>query len=578
MATDVHEIQGVVFLTLSIFVFFFAIQRISKTTLDRDQYQFLKDICLMAAWGLCGIWSPDPSVRLVIAMGLLSAIIGVGQRVRPKFPWLLGFFIIGVVFASTGLGISFIGFPGGEFLFLNRYSSILATALWVGIFPLLLQEMDQVPGLAGFLSAVTWIVMLIVTGLSRQHIYGAFYMTLVGVVILAVFWSRHGHSYRRLGEPVAALWGTLIAGTSIMGVSKGVTFSTLMLIPLGLFAIPMVEASFNIVSRAFSSRPQGTLFLYRRLVSRGMDHTPAVRAVGSLCAVLGAAVASFQLRDESMALAALLSSTILLGGFLFVVSSGKSRSVPYSSKSYLWGTPIDSVSDDYALGRIRSWVLQGGPGRYIVTLDALSALRAKDDSSFRQIVRGADLVLPDGRGLTGALNFLGTPVLQRIPGVDFVERMCRLASIEGWPVFFLGGAPGVANKAAEKLRSLYPGLVIGGIRHGYIEPMDLPGILEDIRRSGSRFIFVGMGVPRQEYWIGEHHSELDGTVSIGVGGSFDVISGNLKRAPLFLQKAGLEWLFRLVQEPWRWSRVRRLPLFVFHVILTKLGFSSLKGE
>jgi N-acetylglucosaminyldiphosphoundecaprenol N-acetyl-beta-D-mannosaminyltransferase len=136
----------------------------------------------------------------------------------------------------------------------------------------------------------------------------------------------------------------------------------------------------------------------------------------------------------------------------------------------------------------------------------------------------------------------------------------------------------VANKAAEKLRSLYPGLVIGGIRHGYIEPMDLPGILEDIRRSGSRFIFVGMGVPRQEYWIGEHHSELDGTVSIGVGGSFDVISGNLKRAPLFLQKAGLEWLFRLVQEPWRWSRVRRLPLFVFHVILTKLGFSSLKGE
>ena len=576
MAAGVHELQGMVFLSLSIFVFFFAIQRISKVTLERDQYQYLKDVCLLAAWGICGVWSPDPSVRLVVAMGLLSAILGVGQRVNPKMPWSLGFFGIGLVFASLGLGISFVGFPGGSYLFLNRYSSLLATALWVGLFPLLLQEMDQVPGLAGFLSAVSWIVMLIVTGLSKQHIQGAFYMTLVGVSILAVFWSRHGHSYQRLGEPVAALWGTLIAGTSIMGVSKGVTFSTLMLIPLGLFAIPMVEASVNIVSRTFSSRSQGSLFLYRRLVSRGMDHTPAVRSVGSLCAVMGAAVASFQLRDENMALAALLSSTILLGGFLFVVSTGIKRST--SNRSSLWGTPIDSISADYALGRTRSLILQGGPGRYFVTLDALSALRAREDRHFREIVTGADLVLPDGKGLTWALGFLGAPSVQRIPGVEFVERMCRLASMEGWPVFLLGGVPGVGEKAAENLKKLYPGLLVGGVRHGYLDASEAGSLLEEIRDSGSRFIFVGMGVPRQEAWMFEHHHLLPGTISIGVGGSFDVISGNLKRAPLFLQKAGLEWLFRLIQEPWRWSRVRRLPLFVYHVILTKFGFSHQKGE
>ncbi|MFA5622083.1 MAG: WecB/TagA/CpsF family glycosyltransferase [Thermovirgaceae bacterium] len=576
MTSGVHELQEMVLLSLSIFVFFFAIQRISKVTLERDQYQFLKDICLVAAWGICGVWSPDSTVRLVVAMGLLSAIFGVGQRARPRMPWSLGFFGIGIVFASLGLGISFIGFPGGSYLFLNRYSSMLVTALWVGLFPLLLQEMDQVPGLAGFLSAVTWIVMLIVTGLSKQHIQGAFYITLVGVSILAVFWSRHGHSYQRLGEPMAALWGTLIAGTSIMGVSKGVTFSTLMLIPLGLFAIPMVEASVHIVSRAFSSRSQGSLFLYRRLVSRGMDHTPAVRSVGSLCAVMGAAVASFQLRDENMALAALLSSTILLGGLLFVVSSGKRKSV--STRSTLWGASIDSISADYALGRTRSLIIKGGPGRYFVTLDALSALRVKEDKHFREIVAGADLVLPDGKGLTWALGFLGIHALQRIPGVEFVERLCRLASMEGWPVFLLGSAPGVAEKAAQNLKTLYPGLVIGGARHGYIEAAEMPRLLDEIKNSGSRFIFVGMGVPRQETWIHEYHRQLPGTISIGVGGSFDVISGNLRRAPLFLQKAGLEWLFRLIQEPWRWSRVRRLPLFVYHVILTKLGFSHQKGE
>lgn len=498
MPVDVHEVQGVVFLALSLFVAFFVIQRISKKALERDQYQFLKDVCLLAAWALCGVWASDPSVRLVVSLGIISAIFGVGQRIMPKLPWSVGFFFIGAVFAASGLGISFIGFPDGEFFFLNRYSSLVVTSIWVGIFPLLLQEMDQIPGIAGFLSAITWVVMLVVTGMSRQHISGAFYMTLMGVVILAVFWSRLGHSYRRLGEPVAALWGTLIAGTSILGVSKGVTFSTLMLIPLGLFAIPMAEASYNIVSRAFMARPQGTLFLYRKLLNRGLDHTPAVRTVGVICALLGASVATFQLRDESMAVTALILLAIIGGSALPIISLRSMTGVQSSGRSTLWGVPVDNISMDYALGRIRSWVLQDPGGKYIVTLDALSALRTREDPHFRDLVRNADLVLPDGKGLVFALGFLGAPVTQRIPGVEFVERMCRQAATEGWPVYFLGGAPGVADKAAKRLSSMYSGLVVGGTRHGFAEKTDMEDLLKEIRSSGARFIFVGMGVPRQE--------------------------------------------------------------------------------
>lgn len=578
MPVDVHEIQGVVLLALSLFVSFFVIQRISKKVLERDQYHFLKDVCLLAAWALCGVWASDPSVRLVIFLGIVSAIFGVGQRVLPRFPWTLGFFFVGVVFAASGLGISFIGFPKGEFLFLNRYSSLVITAIWVGVFPLLLQEMDQVQGLAGFLAAITWVVMLIVTGMSRQYISGAFYMTLMGVVILAVFWSRHGHPYRRLGEPLAALWGTLIAGTSILGVSKGVTFSTLMFIPLGLFAIPIAEASYNIVSRAFTSRPRGTLFLYRRLVSRGLDHTPAVRAVGIICALLGAAVATFQLRDESMAGEALVLSAIVAGGALLLMSLRPFKGVQTSGRSSIWGAPVDNISMDYALGRIKSWVFQGPGGRYIVTLDALSALRSREDPHFRSLVQSADLVLPDGKGLIFALGFLGAPVARRVPGVEIVERMCRQAATEGWPVYFLGGAPGVAEKASERLSSRYPGLIVGGAQHGFVDETEMNDLVKEIRRSGSRFVFVGMGVPRQESWMNIYGRQLDGCVCIGVGGSFDVISGNLRRAPALLQSFGLEWLFRLVQEPWRWCRIRRLPVFVFHVILTRMGFSSLKGD
>jgi N-acetylglucosaminyldiphosphoundecaprenol N-acetyl-beta-D-mannosaminyltransferase len=239
---------------------------------------------------------------------------------------------------------------------------------------------------------------------------------------------------------------------------------------------------------------------------------------------------------------------------------------------------VDSISVDYALGKIRSWVNLEHGGRYIVTLDALSALRAREDKKYRDLVRGADLVLPDGKGLLAALAFLGTPVAQRIPGVEFVEKMCRLAASEGWPVFFLGGAEGVAEKAAAVMERKFPGLSVGGFSHGYVEPGNMPSLLEDIKRSGSRFIFVGMGVPRQEKWMSETGSTIDNSVSIGVGGSFDVISGNLKRAPSAVQKMGLEWLYRLIQEPWRWSRIKRLPEFVFKVILTRIGFSSLKGD
>ena len=578
MPVNVHEVQGIVFLALSLFVSFFFVQRVSKKTLERNQYQFLKDVSIIAAWAVCGVWAYDPSVRMVITLSIFSAIIGVGQRAFPRIPWNAGFFLVGLVFSYHGLRISFISLPYGELMFLSRYSSLIATALWVGLFPLLLQEMDQIPGLAGFLSAITWVVMLIVTGISRQHISGAFYMALMGVVILAVFWSRHGHPYRRLGEPIAALWGTLIAGTSILGVSKGVTFSTLMLIPLGLFAIPLAEASYNIVSRAFNSRPQGTLFLYRRLVSRGLEHTPAVRTVGLVCALIGAAVASFQLRDESMALTSLVVSLIVVGGGLAVLSSSQPLDTKTSGRSSIWGVPVDNISVDYAVGRIRSWILQDPAGKFIVTLDALSALRSREDPDFRRIVKGADMVLPDGKGLAFALSFLGVPVSQRIPGVEFVERMCRQAAIEGWPVFFLGGAPGVAIKAASRLCSMYDGLKVGGVINGFVHESDMPVILGDIRSSGARFVFVGMGVPKQEIWMDTFSRQLPGCVCIGVGGSFDVISGNLRRAPSIFQNAGLEWLYRSFQEPWRFRRICRLPLFVMHVFLAKFGLSSLKGE
>jgi N-acetylglucosaminyldiphosphoundecaprenol N-acetyl-beta-D-mannosaminyltransferase len=136
----------------------------------------------------------------------------------------------------------------------------------------------------------------------------------------------------------------------------------------------------------------------------------------------------------------------------------------------------------------------------------------------------------------------------------------------------LGGAEGIAAKAAENMAKKYQGLEIAGVHHGYFDETEEPKIIEHIRESGASFLLVALGVPKQEIWMNRHREELEGIVAIGVGGSFDVLSGKLRRAPLIWQRLGLEWLFRLIQEPWRWRRVKALPLFGILVLLTKLGF------
>ncbi len=572
-----ESLHFLVFFALTVSVILSVAQRAAKKRLDRDQYYYLKDLLFIAAWAMTGLWLQDVGVRAVVGMSLLAAVVGMGQRAYPSRWWVAAFFAIGAVLTRAGLMIEFIGMPGDSYFFFSFPAAVILTTLWIGIYPLLMQELDQVPGLAGFLLAITWVVLLFATGLSSQNLHGAFAMSLMGVFILSVFWSRHGHSYRRIGEPLAAMWGTLIAGTSMLGVSKEIAFSTMMILPLGLFAIPLAETSLHVVSSAFSVRPKGTISLYRYLVARGIDHTSAVRAVGTLCAVVGVSVATVQMREEPFAL---YGGLVLASGLLvYIMVTLLKRSVPAIPvrRPGLWGFSVDNVSADYVLSKILSWTRNSSQGRYIVTLDALAALRAKKDEPFRERVRGADLVLPDGKGLTMALRFLGKPVQQRIAGVDLVEKMCRLASYEGIPVYFYGGKSGVAEEAASRMSARYPGLKVAGTAHGYQDEEGRKAVLEDVKSSGARFVFVALGVPNQEDWMAQNAADFVGAVCIGVGGSFDVLSGRLKRAPRGWQKAGCEWLYRLIQEPWRWRRVVSLPVFVFWVLLTRTGLCRNRG-
>jgi N-acetylglucosaminyldiphosphoundecaprenol N-acetyl-beta-D-mannosaminyltransferase len=567
---DVNFVKTVMVI-FSVVVACFFTQRFFKKDLERDQYYYLRDISLMASWAICGIWTQSGPMKLMITAGVIAGLVGFCQKVVKNWDLRFCYLAIGLGVTLLGPRITFIGRPDGEFLYLSNFPTILIlSTLWMGFFPILFQELDEIPGMGGGLTLVSWILMVAVTAMSSKGPSDALMMSVCGLALIAVFWTRHVNVYRRLGTPLSGMWGMLLAGASMLGASKGVAFATVMILPLGLFAIPIIETSLSVLSAAFSPKPLGNMIFYRKLVTGGMDHPAAVLAVTAICGVCGASMAILQMRLLEPA-ALLVTITFVSLGFYVAAAGAGSKDDISEKRPSLWGVTTDNFSLDYALGRVVGWISSGNLPQIIVTPDALAALRSRSDKKYSWIVRRAGLVLPDGVGLVWALRFLGFTVQEQIPGVDFVDNLCRIAAGHGWSFYFLGGHSGVASRAAEKVCAKYPGLKVTGARSGYFKREESDAICEEIRESGAQLLLVALGVPKQEYWLADNIDKLGGTVCIGVGGSFDVMSGRLNRAPESWRRLHIEWLYRTIQEPYRWRRTMKLPLFVALVLLKKIG-------
>ena len=178
-------------------------------------------------------------------------------------------------------------------------------------------------------------------------------------------------------------------------------------------------------------------------------------------------------------------------------------------------------------------------------------------------------MIPDGIGLVYASKILKQPLTERVTGIDFTDAAFRIVAKRGGRVFFLGGKPGVAQTAAEKKMQEIPDLKIVGVHDGFFKENDEFAIVENINTSGANFLCVALGSPKQELFIERNRSMLKPCVAIGIGGSLDVWSGILARAPAFYQKLGMEWIYRLMQEPTRIKRIKALPTFLLHVVLQK---------
>ncbi len=234
----------------------------------------------------------------------------------------------------------------------------------------------------------------------------------------------------------------------------------------------------------------------------------------------------------------------------------------------LLGMRIDRVTMEDALALIDSYITERTP-RHILTADASMVVTAQDDDEFGAIAKRADLVTPDGAGILWATRHIGSPVTAKVSGVVLAERLVDLSRTTGYRIFFFGAAPGVAEEARARMLARYPGAQIVGFRDGFFQKGDEAQVVEQIRAAKPDILLVALGIPKQEKFINRHKIALGVPVLIGVGGTFDVMSGTVKRAPVWMQNAGLEWLHRLAANPKKISKVAMLPDFVRRVLTEK---------
>lgn len=207
-------------------------------------------------------------------------------------------------------------------------------------------------------------------------------------------------------------------------------------------------------------------------------------------------------------------------------------------------------------------------GAYVVTPNPEHVLLCRENGDMASAVEEAPLVIADGIGVIYGARILGTPLKEKLPGIDFTTALMGRMAEKGQSVFLFGAKPGVAEMAAENIARRLPGIKIAGANDGYFTD-DAP-IVEKINAARPDLLLVCLGAPKQELWMRSHAGSLDAGLMIGAGGSIDVFAGTVERAPEFWQKAGLEWLYRLMKEPRRIGRMMKLPKFLLLVMARRV--------
>ncbi|GAA4720943.1 WecB/TagA/CpsF family glycosyltransferase [Brevibacillus fulvus] len=209
--------------------------------------------------------------------------------------------------------------------------------------------------------------------------------------------------------------------------------------------------------------------------------------------------------------------------------------------------------------------IERGEQTHVVTANPEIVMIAQEHQEFRRIVEQA-YVVPDGIGIVYAAKWLGLPIYERVTGIELLEALMQVADQRGWKVYLLGASPEVNRLAAERLAERYAGAKIVGHRDGYFSQDEEAAIVQEIAEHKPELLFAALGAPKQDLWMDRYAANLQVSLMMGVGGSFDVIAGKVKRAPRVWQRLHLEWLYRLLSQPSRWRRQLAIPRFLWKVV------------
>lgn len=247
-------------------------------------------------------------------------------------------------------------------------------------------------------------------------------------------------------------------------------------------------------------------------------------------------------------------------------------SMPTTEKINIRGIPVDNVNLDEAFSAVVSFV-HSNSFHMICTPNAEIVQQCIEDEALADLIRSADLIIPDGAGVVLASKILGSPLKAKTPGCELGERIAKESGANGFRVYFLGGKPGIAALAEEKLREKYPDFKTVGTHDGYFkkEGEENDAVIAEINAAAPDILFVCLGVPAQEKWIAANRDRLPTVrAALGLGGSLDSYAGTMKRAPRIFIRLNLEWFYRLCCQPSRIGRMMKLPKFVFGTCLYRL--------
>jgi len=529
---------------------------------------------------------------LTLGVYALSALRGAGRLPA----WVADVLVVAAAFLATGLGavLSVRSAASADAPNLLGTSAPFFSVAWIWLVARLGASLARLPAVApGYLGLFAGLIWMLMGGL------GAKTDTVAPIACAALCGAGLTAFVLALKRPELNLgWSATLAGGFLLGVSStlGAFNTTLPAIAcLAVLALGLPLLNVSVVSVRARLRGQSVDWHSQRI---RLDQALQARRVpprkisllyfniGLWACALAFFAARWFFAGTSPPLWALIYAIIwaagLVGGGVILFSLARMQmrrradeEVPERLEAF--GIEISPVSMREALDKIEGFIQSGRP-HHVVTSDANAVLTSRADPEYTAIIRRASLITPDGFGLVWGARLLGLPIYERVTGVDMVTGICERAAKRGYRLYILGSEEGVAATAAYNLAQKYPGAHFVGTHHGFwrrdgkdagMTPEQADARMADeIRRATPDVLFVAMGIPTQEKFIAAQIERMNVPVSMGVGGSFDVYSGKFSRAPVAVQRLGMEWLYRVWIDPTRWKRMGYVPKFVVVALKT----------